>query len=171
MLDADIDGKSWYVLYTRSRHEKKLNGILQQRNMVTYLPLIKSMRQWSDRKKKVEEPLFKSYLFVKATSQEISSLLNLEGAVKFVTFEGHPAIVRQEVIDEIKILLESPELIDVHDFFKIPGEPVIVTYGPFKGIRGTWVTYKGRGRVMMQIQELGKSILMDLPKHALKSDK
>ena len=153
----------WHVLYTRPRHEKKLKDFLSQRGVVVYLPLYKTVKQWSDRKKKVEEPLFKSYLFVKADEQNYFTILNAPGAVKFVHFGQEKATISNSEVEMIDRILKSPQNIEVEEFRAVEGEKIKIASGPFKNVEGTLVSIRGKNRLIIQIEQLGKNIIIEVP--------
>ena len=153
----------WHVLYTRPRHEKRLNEFLTVRNIKTYLPLYKTVKQWSDRKKKVEEPLFKSYLFVKADETNYFTILNAPGAVKFVHFGNELATISDKEVAMIEQLLNYPQQVEVEDFSVVAGDKIKIASGPFKNIEGTLVSIRGKNRLIIQIEQLGKNLLIDIP--------
>ena len=95
--------KSWHAIYVRSRTEKKVESLLSDNNIITYVPVVKTMRQWSDRKKLVYEPLFNSYVFVHLNDKELMTILPTSGVVNFVYWLGRPAVIRDEEIDTIKL--------------------------------------------------------------------
>jgi transcription antitermination factor NusG len=105
--------KHWYVLYTNGRWEKKVHLRLLESGVESYCPLNTVMRKWSDRLKKVEEPLFKSYVFVHISEPEKQTVLNTQGVVNFVYWLGKPAIVRDFEIEEIKRFLGEYENVEV----------------------------------------------------------
>jgi transcription antitermination factor NusG len=94
--------KHWYALYTKPRWEKKVHELMLRRGMESYCPLNKVRKKWSDRYKMVEEPLFKSYVFVRITDDEKSNVRLVDGVVNFVYWLGKPAQVREEDILKIK---------------------------------------------------------------------
>ena len=98
---------NWYVIYTRSRFEKKVEESLIKNNVEAYCPKRWVEKQWSDRKKMVEEPLFRSYVFVKMLEHQKYDILNTNGVVKFVHFKGEMAKIREEEIDRIKLILNQ----------------------------------------------------------------
>jgi len=153
----------WHVLYTRPRHEKKLRDFLTIKGVKTYLPIYKTIKQWSDRKKKVEEPLFKSYLFVKADELNYFTILNAPGAVKFVHFGDEIATISNKEVEMIEQILKYPESVEVADYTFFEGEKLKIATGPFKGIGGTLVSIKGRNRLIIQIEQLGKNLVIDVP--------
>src|SRR5690606_15969941 len=93
--------KQWYVFYTRSRQEKKVRDLLLKGGFEVFLPMQKVMRQWSDRKKKVDVPLFNSYIFVKDQEFRITDILRIPGVAWNIRHNGKPAILRQEEFELI----------------------------------------------------------------------
>lgn len=153
----------WHVLYTRPRHEKKLKDFLAERGVQVYLPLYKTLRQWSDRKKKVEEPLFKSYMFVKANELNYFTILNAPGAVKFVHFGEEIATISNKEVEIIEQILKYPEQVEVEDYTFFEGEKIRIAAGPLKDIEGTLISIKGRNRLIIRIEQLGKNLVIDVP--------
>ena len=102
-----ISSKKWYAVYTKPRWEKKVYGLLQARGVECYCPLNKVRRRWSDRYKVIEEPLFKSYVFVRVAEEEKPSVRMLNGVVNFVYWLGKPAIVKDKEIEIIKLFLNE----------------------------------------------------------------
>lgn len=109
----DSHQKHWYVLYTNGRWEKKVHQKLTEAGVESYCPLNKVLRKWSDRTKKVEEPLFRSYVFVRIMEAEKQTVLNTMGVVNFVYWLGKPAVVRDHEIDEIKRFMGEYENVEV----------------------------------------------------------
>ena len=93
---------NWYVLYVQSRKEKKVAEMLQEMKVQVYCPHIKEIRQWSDRKKTIESPLFKSYVFVRLQDRERQLVFGVPGVVRYLFWLGKPAVVRDEEIQAIK---------------------------------------------------------------------
>lgn len=123
----------WYVLYTKPRTEKKAAERLAKMGIEVYCPVIKTVRQWSDRKKKVEIPLFTSYIFVNLEDKERNRVFNADGVVRYLFWLGKPAVVRQEEIDTIREWLNEKEIesVEVTDIQK--GDTVKIETGMFKG--------------------------------------
>jgi transcription antitermination factor NusG len=103
----------WYAIYTKGRWEKKVHKMLTEAGIESYCPLNKVLRRWSDRVKKVEEPLFKSYLFVHITSKQMQEVRETYGVVNFVYWLGKPAIIRDIEIAEIKRFMGEYESVEV----------------------------------------------------------
>ncbi|MGI8893256.1 MAG: UpxY family transcription antiterminator [Bacteroidia bacterium] len=154
---------SWHVLYTRPRHEKKLQEFLSVRGVTVYLPMYKTIKQWSDRRKKVEEPLFKSYLFVKADESNYFTILNAPGAVKFVHFGDDVATISNKEVEMIEQILKHPDQVAVEEFRAVAGDKIKIASGPFKNIEGTLISIRGKNRLIIQIEQLGKNVIIDIP--------
>src|SRR5437870_7911065 len=103
----------WYAIYTRPRWEKKVNGLLIQKGIESYCPLNKVRRKWSDRIKVVEEPLFKSYVFVKTDEGTRTQVRMTAGVINFVYWDGKPAIIKEKEIATIKRFLDEHENVEV----------------------------------------------------------
>jgi len=144
----------WYAIYTRPRWEKKVNTLLQQKGIESYCPLNKVRRRWSDRIKTVEEPLFKSYVFVKIDDEEKTNVRMTDGVVNFVYWDGKPAIIKEKEIQVIRRFLDEYEQVEVHKMHFEPNERVRVTAGPMMDQEGN----KLPGRIM-EINE--EDVLMD----------
>ena len=153
----------WAVVYTRSRSEKKLHDKLGEQQIESYLPLRKVLRQWSDRKKWVEEPLFGSYLFVRVSEKERFKVLNTPGAVGYVSFEGTIARVREEEITVIRRLTACElELEAVTDRIE-EGTPICIRAGSLIGLRGELVAYRSTQRVVVRIESIQQHIIVSVP--------
>ncbi len=153
-----IDKKNWYVFYTKSRFEKKIDNALIEQGIESFLPLITVVRKWSDRKKKVEEPLFKSYIFARADEKERLAVLQTQGVVKCIMFNGRVAIIPEFQIEGIKRLLEhKAELLLVGECFN-RGDKIKVVTGPLEGMEGIVEMNSDGNWVVFNIESIGKSI-------------
>ena len=130
--------RKWHVVYTKPKWEKKVDLHFAQKGIESWCPTQKKERQWSDRKKIIEEPLFKSYVFVKATKEAYANILSTMGVVRFLYFEKKPAIIRDNEIELIrKYLGLSFTSIQVVDMGSIKSQAkVTVNHGLFMGQRG-----------------------------------
>lgn len=164
---TEIDDRHWHALYVRSRFERKVFDQLEENGIEAYLPLITLVKQWSDRRKKVEEPLFKSYLFVRNNPKEHLSILNLNGVVKFVTFEHKPVVVPENQIVAIKRYVDDYEQ-DKEDKamrnkdLKI-GQLVRITHGPMQGLIGRLESVKDK-RLVVFIETVGQYLPVSIPR-------
>jgi transcription antitermination factor NusG len=156
------DNKKWFAVYVKSRSEKKVFKLLEDIGIESFLPLITRVKQWSDRKKKVEEPLFRSYLFVNIPLSDYYTVLNVNGVVKFITFEKKPVPVPDNQIIAIKEYLNDTELhsIDYEDFKE--GELVRIKSGQMKDLIGRFIKINGKHRVIIDIEAVGQSIPINI---------
>ena len=159
---------SWYVLYTKPRNEKKTATLLQEKGITVFCPLQETMRQWSDRKKKIQEPLFKSYIFVHLKDYETQqvNVLTTRGAVRFLWWQGKPGVVRDEEIEAIQYFLNEYRGAEITVSFN-KGEEVVITEGALKEQKGKIVRVKGT-KAFLQIRSLGWNIMAELPVQTLK---
>lgn len=158
---------NWYALYTAPRAEKKVNTRLQEKGITTYLPLVKILKQWSDRKKWVEEPAFKSYIFINGDEETIKSALVTQGVLKIVSFSQAPQKIPNNQIKWLKLLLNSPELLSIDESLK-EGNLVEITSGPLNGIKGVIIDFENKKSIAVNIEILGRSIITKLSPHMLK---
>jgi transcription antitermination factor NusG len=104
--------RKWLAVYTRPRWEKKVNQLLTEKGLESYCPLNKVRRKWSDRVKIVEEPLFKSYVFVKVNDDDRAAVRMTNGAINFVYWDGKPALIKEKEIIAIKRFLNEYENVE-----------------------------------------------------------
>ena len=124
---------SWYVLYTKPRNEKKVAERLSTAGYNVYCPLYKVKRQWSDRMKVVEEPLFKGYLFIQVEDKKRDEVFNYPGAVRYLFWLRRPAQVRQAEINTIQKWLGEYNHEDIDISHIQTGALVRIDSGPFTG--------------------------------------
>lgn len=148
----------WYPIYTKSRSEKKAYTELQRKGIEAYLPLKVTVKQWSDRKKKVEEPLIKSYLFAYLSAKEHAEVLMTSGVARFVYFSGSIASIPEKQIEDLRLLLATESELELLDFEIAAGEQVLVHAGPFKGMVAELVSVKNKKSIILRLQNLGYSI-------------
>jgi len=161
----------WHVIYTRSRQEKKLAKVFDEKGIRYYLPLIKTLKQWSDRKKMVEEVLFKSYIFVYVSENEYYKALQNPGAVKYVSIEGKAVKLTENQIDTIKKTIENKLEFDISTEFFKKGGMVIVESGPLKGATGEIISMSGKKKLLIRINEIGYSLVVHISPIDLKLKK
>lgn len=159
-----VEHKKWYAIYTNPRAEKKVNQLLTHKGFEVYLPLQTTLKQWSDRKKKVEEPLFKSYVFVNILfDKEHVDVLNTSGVVKFVKIGKELSPIRPEIIRAIQLSLQYfDELLTSSEHFKIH-QQVEVIAGPLQGYKGIIAEQQGNHYFAIQIEQLGTHLLLKVP--------
>jgi len=159
-----ISQTKWYALYTKPRFEKKVVAVLDKAGFNVYTPMVQTIRQWSDRKKKVIIPLIPSYVFVKIEVSKLNTLLQFNGVVGILKYLKKPAIVQDYEINNLKIICESPDLIEKteRDSFK-KSEPLQITGGPFTGLYGEFVQHQGKHKVLLQVASLGLIVTVQVP--------
>jgi len=168
LIDIKDKNKKWYLLYTKPRYEKKADAELQLLGFETYLPLNRTLKQWSDRKKWVDEPLFKSYIFINTSISYYNDILNVNGIVKFVNFEKLPVVVSEKDISFIRKMLGSNlELNILTDDIAIGNEVEIIS-GPMIGIKGQIVEYRSVKQVMVNFNSIKQNVIVNLPLNSLK---
>ena len=158
--------KHWYALYVRSRSEKKVLMQLEEQGIEAFLPLVTRLKQWSDRKKKVEEPLFKSYVFVHSNEKEHYPVLNVYGVVKFVTFEHKPVVVPDNQIIAIKRYIDDfvDEETNLKNADLKEGQLVRIIAGPMMGLIGRLQSVKDKKRLTVYIEAVGQYISVSIPR-------
>ena len=155
--------KRWYALYTRSRWEKKIHEALVNKGIESYLPLQKTLRQWSDRRKWVYEPLLRSYVFVRIYQKDYLKPLKTDGVVTFVKTAGEMSPVQDEEIKILKIISGSGEDVQITTEHFEKGDPVEVISGRMKGLYGTLVQYRGKHQVMVRIESIDQNLMINIP--------
>ena len=149
----------WYALYTESRHEKKVAARLQQLGIEVYCPLVTQVRQWSDRKKKVEVPLLPSYVFVKLEANERERVFSVSGVVRYLYWLGVPAIIKDSEIELMQKWLDGT--FESYEITKIEnGSLYEISSGPFMGQQGV-VTMVKKNYLILILEELGVKIILN----------
>lgn len=159
--------KVWYAVYTKSRSEKRVSGLFERDGIDHYLPLMKRVRIWSDRKKQVLEPLFNSYIFVHIDEKDHLKVLQVPGVVRFVVFEQKKVAIRPAQIEAIRKYVETGEELIENETDFIPGKKVKVFRGAMKGLEGKLVEILGKKRVKIEIDAIGQSIYVRIPMASL----
>lgn len=155
--------KKWYAVYTKPRWEKKVHGLFTEKGLVSYCPLNKVRKRWSDRIKLVEEPLFKSYVFVQVREEEQLKVRTVSGVLNFVYWNGKPAVVKEQEIDTIRKFLNEYEDVEVKPMNLQANQAVMVK-------RGLLMNNTGRIRRLMNnkvevvIESLGYTLVASLEK-------
>lgn len=160
--------KKWFALYTKSRTEKKVNQELIDKGIECYLPLEKRLKLWSDRKKWVEEPFIRSYIFVNIEESNLQKALNTPGVVTVIRFSGKPAPVREEQIKIIQSILSSSEKFELSTEKFEPKEKVEVTQGSLKGLVGEMVHHLNKYKVLVRVESINQNILIKINPSYLK---
>jgi transcription antitermination factor NusG len=156
----------WYAIYTRPRWEKKVNILLKEKGIESYCPLNKVKRKWSDRMKTIEEPLFKSYVFVRILEDERTNVRMTSGVVNFVYWDGKPAIIKEKEIQTIRRFLNEYENVEVQKIDLLPDQRIRITSGPMMDHEGRVLELKNK-TVKVCIDSLGYMLIAYIDKSRL----
>jgi transcription elongation factor/antiterminator RfaH len=154
---------TWYVLHTKSRFENVVQDGLFKKKIEVYLPKIKVPSRRRDRRMMIQVPLFPGYVFVRTDLNPYRHLeiVKTAGAVRLIGTKDGPVPVPVDTIESLKIMVSSDQPIATGNRLR-KGDPVMVLNGPFAGVTGTFVRYRGKGRVLVNIEALGQYAGVDV---------
>ena len=155
--------KKWYAVYTKPRWEKKVHGLFTEKGLVSYCPLNKVRKKWSDRIKMVEEPLFKSYVFVQVKEEEQPQVRTVSGVLNFVYWNGKPAVIKEEEIDTIRKFLNEYQDVEVKPMNLEANQEVMVKRGLLMNNTGR-IRRLMNNKVEVEIESLGYTLVASLEK-------
>ena len=153
------DCENWYALHTRPRHEKLVVQRLQERRVETFLPTITEVHRWSDRKKKVELPLFSCYVFAKFVPNRIERLnvLRVSGVLGLVGSNGEGSAIPEQQIEAVRAILQGEIPWSAYPFLKI-GQRVRIRGGALEGLEGVLVSRAGNQTLVISIDAIQRSL-------------
>lgn len=157
----------WYVAYTYPKFEKRVSEAISRMGVQSFLPLQVSVRQWSDRKKKVELPLFPNYVFAYTSVQMLAELRLIDGIARFISFGGRFATATNAEIQTIKGLLSQKLPIQREDFSFRIGDLVQINDGPLQGMKGKLIQRNGKNRFVAQIDSIQQALSVEIPSNYL----
>jgi transcription antitermination factor NusG len=161
--------RKWLAVYTRPRWEKKVNHLLKEKGLESYCPLNKVRRKWSDRVKTVEEPLFKSYVFVKVSEEDRTAVRMTPGAINFVYWQGKPAVIKEKEILAIKRFLDEYENVEARSSADIKvNQRVRITNGSLMDQEGQVIDLRHK-TVKVAIDSLGYILVAYIDRSKLTS--
>jgi transcription antitermination factor NusG len=155
--------KKWYAVYTRPRWEKKVADLLVKKQVETYCPLNKVVRQWADRKKLVQEPLFTSYVFVHTNAPEQLTVKQTDGVLNFVYWLGQPAVIKDEEIDAVRQFLDEYHDVQLEKIGVNMNDRVKISDGPLMAREGNVIEVRNR-TVKVQLPSLGYALTAEVDK-------
>ena len=159
LMDFPIKNeKKWFALYTRSRAEKKAKQQLLDASIDCYLPVQKTLRQWSDRKKKVERVVLPSYIFVNIEPNQTDKVFVCDHLIAFVRYEGKPAIIPDKQIEAFKRIIDSETPFEINPENFPRGSKVKVIYGSLKGVEGEIYEIANNKKLIVRIDQVGFSL-------------
>jgi transcriptional antiterminator RfaH len=161
-MGVGLDTGKWYPVCTNPRAEKKAHQALLKKGIESYLPLHRQLKQWSDRKKWVEEPFIRSYLFVRINPLEQTNVLMTKGIARFIYFSGKIASMPERQIEDLKLLMASSLDLEITEEDLQPGEKIIVKAGPLKGMVGEIISYRSQKQLALRLESLGCSIIIHI---------
>jgi len=164
---ADTLAPRWHACYTRSRHEKRVDERLRSQGMEVFLPMVARVRQWHDREKVVEWPLFPSYVFARFGLDALARVLGTPGVATVVRFNGRPVAIPEHEIENVRRLADGLGRADA-DPEPVPmvetGRPVRITSGPLEDVRGIVAEHRGRERLLITVglQSIGQGMKVEV---------
>lgn len=158
-----ITEKKWYAVYTHAKWEKKVASLFTRKSIENYCPLNRVLRQWSDRKKIVYEPLFTCYVFVRIDNKESISVLQTDGVLNYVNWQGKPAVIRDSEIEVIKNFMLEHENVRLEKIEVDIKDTVRIKCGLFMEQEGIVMEVLGK-TVRVSLPSLGYSLLAEIPK-------
>jgi len=160
--------KAWYAVYTNSRAEKRVSDRLAEMGIETFLPLQKTLRQWSDRKKLVEKPLISSYVFVNIIPRDYFTVRKIDGVVKFIMIERKPVPIPEAQITNLRILCGSDAEVEMSNNVYAQGDQVEVIIGSLTGLRGELIRVGRKHKVVIRIVQPGMNLTVDIKANAIR---
>ncbi len=167
-MDSIFFTKKWYVFYTYPKFERKVQKYLQKEGYETFLPLHWIVKNWSDRKKRLQIPLFPNYIFVNIERNKIFDILKTPKVINCVTFCKDPVFIKQKEIDQINYIISKKSTIEVSDDLKI-GTTVLINEGPLCGLEGVLLEERGSQRFAVKIVSLKQSLIINVPSNYIES--
>ena len=155
-----IPSACWYAARTRPRHEKSVARQLTDRNLISFVPLYRSVRRWKDRQKELQLPLFPGYCFVQMLLDQRLRVLQVPGVIDLVSFQGRPALVPDAEIEALRRTLDGVQF-RPHPYLRV-GRRVRIEHGPMGGIEGFFVRRKDRTRVVISISLIQRSVAVEV---------
>ncbi|MBK6346953.1 MAG: UpxY family transcription antiterminator [Bacteroidales bacterium] len=161
-LLVDSPENRWYACFVKPRSEKVVAVRMSETGIDCYLPLQRIRRRWSDRIKWVNEPLIRSYVFVRVNNQSFRKVLFIEGFLRFITFEGRAVPIPDNQIEALKIVLDKGVDLEVTVESFEAGQQVEVIAGPLIGLKGELVETRGTKRMLLRLDQINQGILVTI---------
>ena len=160
---ANAEEERWFAVHTYARHEKVVDQELRDLGITSFLPLAKQVRQWSDRRKVVEFPVFGCYVFVKVVPnhQERLRVLRVNGVLKFVGIHGAGISIPEEQINAVRVLVEEKLPVCSHPFLKI-GQRVRIRGGALNGVEGILNSRSGEHTLVVSLDVIQRSLSVQI---------
>jgi transcriptional antiterminator RfaH len=160
--------QGWYLIYTRPRHEKKVHNRLNEMNIASFLPVRKRLQTLQDRKKIINEPLFPSYVFIYLNDmQNYYDGIDADGSLHYVKTGKEIAMVRESVVNNIKLLVNEAEDLEISDKRFMPGQRLVISQGSLTGLSCEIVQSDNKEKLLVRVDLLQRNILLSVPKEHL----
>jgi len=160
-MSINQENKNWYALYTHSRCEFKVEEALKAQGVSVYLPVTKTFKKWSDRKKEITLPLFACYVFINATEKERLVSLQHNQIVRCLTDAGKPAIIPNWQMENLKKMISSSPSVSVIEGLSV-GEEIKIKSGPLKGVEGILLNNENKKQLAISIKLLNRTVVAHL---------
>ncbi|MCC6721057.1 MAG: UpxY family transcription antiterminator [Bacteroidia bacterium] len=164
----DTQHKKWYVLQTRPRVEKQVGGRLTEKHFENFVPLQRQLRQWHDRKKWVEMPLFSSYIFVRTEDKFRSKVFEVGGLLKYVSIGGQICVLTEQEIERVKRLCSYSGQVNIEQGLLKAGDEIEIIDGHFAGLHGQLTTTPTNHKIKISIASLNCFATVELDKNNVK---
>lgn len=151
----------WYVLYTRTNFEMKVNLGIMAQEVESYLPMQTIWKKWSDRRKRLFVPLFPNYVFVKMRLLEKSKVLSVPGVIKMISFDRKPIAVSEEDLEKVRRLVDSNRDLAV-EVERYVGMKVRVVSGVFSGLEGEIIRVSNRVRLLVKLSTINQALSVEI---------
>jgi len=151
----------WYVAHTRANHEKCVAEQLNRRAVKHFLPLYESVRRWKDRRVRLQLPLFPGYVFVRLALQDRLQVLHIPSVVRLVGFNRHPAALPEGEVEALREELTRQFRAEPHPYLTV-GRRVLIKSGPLRGRQGILLRRKGKYRIVLSVDLIMRSIILDI---------
>jgi len=160
-MNESNNNKKWFALYTKPKQEFKASQQLESAGIDFYLPVITKVKQWTDRKKKITEPLIKGYIFIFADEKERNISLEQFSIVRCIFDNGRPAVIPKWQMENLKNFLRKDENVIVNSGI-VPGAKVKILDGPFEGVIGV-IKQEAKGKtIAVNIELLNRSVITQI---------
>ena len=155
----------WYACRTRARSEKKVGRLLTAAGIVSYVPLVERLRQWSDRPKQVKFPLFPGYVFARFSLETLPRIVRTPNLIEVVRIDGSPTAIRDEEIEAVRALVDGAQRAGAepaaHEYL-VRGQVVQVLQGPFQGLRGLLTEVRGKARIVVRLEAIRQAVSVEM---------
>lgn len=159
--NAQNSNLPWFALQVRSRKENYVASQIIGQGYECLLPTYKCIRNWSDRRKELEQPLFPGYLFCRFDFQQRRPLISTPGVLQVLGTGRIPVPVSDDEIRALQLAVASGVQKQPWPYLEV-GERVRVTYGNLSGLEGILINFKGNHRVVLSVTLLQRSVAMEV---------